>query len=174
MSTPYITNAFDELTKIVFGLRGPTATELEDWKQFVPQAFEIPIKAQVGFLLSFSERLNTRELSPTESKMVTNLLDCMNNDWDENPHRLRLGLYDHFKGGVYLVEGFSSWASGEGEQLVEYISLSNGKRFARFATQWCEIVKWPDGRYRSRFVYRGIPLECQEPSFKVRQDARVE
>lgn len=77
------------------------------------------------------------------------------------------GIWDHFKGGIYLTQGFGAWASGNGEGVVAYISMSNGKAFYRLATQWNEIVRWPDGQLRSRFIYRGPDLSTPAPTFKV-------
>lgn len=80
---------------------------------------------------------------------------------------LERGIYDHFKGGVYLVRGVSSWASGNGEPVVEYTSMVFGTHHVRLLSQWREIVKWPDGEQRGRFVYRGPDLTTPAPSFKV-------
>lgn len=77
------------------------------------------------------------------------------------------GVYDHFKGGVYLLRGLSKWASGEGEPVVEYTSLLHASHHARLVRDWCEVVRWPDGKYRSRFVHRGVDLSVPPPSFKV-------
>lgn len=82
---------------------------------------------------------------------------------------LRLGIYDHFKGGVYLLTGFSIWASEpDGKEVVEYTSVTSEKRFARLLEEWVEMVVWPDGQSRPRFVYRGPDLETPEPAFKVK------
>ncbi len=80
---------------------------------------------------------------------------------------MRHGIYDHFKGGLYRSEGIWRWASGDGEDVVSYWSVYHQTPHARFAWQWNEIVRWPDGRWRSRFVYRGPDLSTPEPSFKV-------
>lgn len=80
----------------------------------------------------------------------------------------RVGIYDHFKGGIYLATGTSLFVSGEKEvEVVEYISLKSGKKCTRYLWQWNEVVRWPDGKFRSRFVYRGSDLSVPEPSFKV-------
>lgn len=81
-----------------------------------------------------------------------------------------LGIYDHFKGGVYLATGVAHWASGDMEYTVEYVSLLGphaGKKCNRFAWQWAEVVPWPDGKYRSRFVYRGRGDNVPVPPWKV-------
>jgi hypothetical protein len=81
-----------------------------------------------------------------------------------------MGIYDHFKGGVYLATGVAHWASGDMEYTVEYVSLLGphaGKKCNRFAWQWAEVVQWPDGKYRSRFVYRGRGENVPPPPWKV-------
>lgn len=85
---------------------------------------------------------------------------------------MKHGVYDHFKGGVYLSTDVSEWASGKCEPIVSYISLVYGRKFTRFAHEWQSIVRWPDGQYRSRFVYRGPDLNTPEPPFKVRKESR--
>ena len=93
---------------------------------------------------------------------------------DPNNWPMPLGIYDHFKGGVYKVRGVSTFASGvmddmAMEEVVEYTSLTSGKDFTRFHWEWDELVKWPDGKYRARFVYRGPDLQTTEPTFKVKR-----
>jgi hypothetical protein len=119
---------------------------------------------------------NGQQLSPMyphTANIVQGLLECLDPYQPYEPYTrpdiIRPGIYDHFKGGVYLVTGLSTWVSG-GEpeaQAVEYLSMIYGTRFTRLATQWCEVVQWPDGKYRSRFVYRGSDLKTPARPFKV-------
>ncbi len=126
----------------------------------------------------FEERMPGRRNAPAQlpqvvKALVQGLLECVdpNNQYDfppyTDPEADLVGIYDHFKGGVYLVTGFGSWASGNGERVVEYISMIFGTKHYRLATQWGEVVQWPDGKYRSRFVYRGPSMRSHEPPFKV-------
>ena len=80
-----------------------------------------------------------------------------------------MGVHDHFKGGIYLVTGVSESTSEgrEGELVVEYLSLIFGKKYSRFGREWQSIVRWPDGEFRSRYIYRGPNLDTPAPSFKV-------
>lgn len=98
---------------------------------------------------------------------ATKLFECLRNGWYIAPEKLPRGVYDHFKGGVYRLERFSSWASGRGEQVCGYLSMLFGTDHTRYAWEWCDIVEWPDGKYRPRFVYRGPDLRTAEPAFKV-------
>lgn len=79
---------------------------------------------------------------------------------------LPIGVFDHFKGGVYLVERLARSAD-TGEPIVVYLSLHHGTWHTRRLSQWNEVVPWPDGVERARFVYRGPDAEVPEPSFKV-------
>lgn len=76
------------------------------------------------------------------------------------------GIWDHFKGGVYLSQSVVRFAA-TGEPLVVYVSLGNGTMHGRLARDWNEVVKWPDGKYRSRFIHRGPDLSISAPDFKV-------
>lgn len=78
-----------------------------------------------------------------------------------------LGIYDHFKGGVYLAQSIGMNASNDNEVMVDYLSMIHATKHFREAWQWDEIVKWPDGKYRSRFVFRGRDLYTPPPPFKV-------
>jgi hypothetical protein len=122
------------------------------------------------FTKMMSER-NGIELSAHQNDLVGGLLKCLDAYQSiepyTNPGNIRLGIYDHFKGGVYKVKGFSTWESGNREKVVEYDSMIFGTSHTRFAWQWCEVVRWPDEVYRSRWVYRGSDLRVAAPPFKV-------
>jgi hypothetical protein len=78
------------------------------------------------------------------------------------------GIYDHFKGGIYLLTGFNTWVGRDAEEpAVEYLSMLNGRKFGRTVAEWCEVVQWPDHLFRQRWVYRGPDLRVEAPSFKV-------
>lgn len=125
----------------------------------------------VGRFLKAMADANGKTLTAQQADLADGLLECVNRNqpgepW-ARPHDLRTGIWDHFKGGVYKVRGFSRWASGDGEKVVEYTSLLHGTDHTRLADQWCEVVQWPDKKYRSRFVYRGEDLKTPEPAYKV-------
>lgn len=67
---------------------------------------------------------------------------------------------------MYLVERLARSADTD-EPMVVYLSLIHGTWHVRRIEQWFEIVTWPDGMARGRFVYRGPTAETPEPSFKV-------
>lgn len=125
----------------------------------------------LGRFLKLMAEKTGKSLTTEHADLADGLLTCLNpyqaGEPFATPETIRLGISDHFKGGVYKVRGFSMWASGNGEKVVEYTSLLHGTDHTRLATQWCEVVKWPDGKYRSRFVYRGPDLKTPAPAYKV-------
>jgi hypothetical protein len=123
----------------------------------------------LGRFMKEQERVTGRHgLTLVEADLAHGLLICIQTGaYHDSHHPPPLGIYDHFKGGVYLITGYSRWASGNGEPVIEYLSMLFGTKHTRLLDQWIEVVKWPDGRYRSRFIYRGANLTVAEPSFKV-------
>lgn len=79
---------------------------------------------------------------------------------------MRHGIHDHFKGGVYLSTEVVRFVE-DNEPLVNYVSMIFGTKHARRAAEWNEVVQWPDGMWRSRFVFRGETLQTMAPYFKV-------
>jgi hypothetical protein len=85
---------------------------------------------------------------------------------DRKPHPAFPGVYDHFKGGVYLAERLERDAD-TGRTRVSYRSLLFGSFHSRRLEEWNEEVLWPDGCMRPRFAYRGPGLAGKEPTYKV-------
>ena len=44
------------------------------------------------------------------------------------------GIYDHFKGGAYLLRRIAVFA--DGKPYVEYLSLKNGRYYGRYQEEW--------------------------------------
>lgn len=62
--------------------------------------------------------------------------------------------YKHYKGALYTLL-FVAWDSTngrEGRELAVYVSHATGLVRARELTEFNEIVEWPDGFGRPRFV----------------------
>lgn len=60
----------------------------------------------------------------------------------------------HYKGGIYFVFGFARNSDFKKEIGVLYWSRGDQGReilWHRELYEWCEMVKWPDGKYRQRF-----------------------
>ena len=72
----------------------------------------------------------------------------------ENPI-VMLGVYRHFKGGIYTVVGFAKHTETE-EILVIYRSNKSGETWARPLSMWNDIK---DGK--RRFEYLGSIPEFQ-------------
>lgn len=100
-----------------------------------------------------------------QADMIEGLLRALHFGWvsQAGPH-MKHGIWDHFKGGIYFSDSLGLNAD-TGELEVEYISCRHGTRHHRRCSQWNEVVRWPDGEYRSRFVCRD--LDKPTPSFKV-------
>jgi hypothetical protein len=151
-----------------------TPPQLEQIKQVVADVTENRSNPEASPLVDRFEALMAvkgHALNPNLAPLAGGLLECLNPYQSYEPFthedRIQRGIYDHFKGGVYLVTGLSSWASGNGELVVEYLSMLFATPHTRLASQWCEVVKWPDEKYRSRFVYRSPDLKTHVPKFKV-------
>jgi hypothetical protein len=77
----------------------------------------------------------------------------------------RPGLYEHFKGGVYRALYLARLSEQRNIQVVVYVSLANGHIWVRPWSKpllegddcWTDLVTWPDGTTKPRFIYRGEP-----------------
>jgi hypothetical protein len=63
-------------------------------------------------------------------------------------------VYQHYKGDCYLVLFLSEESTNArcGMAVVVYLSLERGIIHNRDLGEWVELVKWPDGEMRPRFV----------------------
>ena len=61
------------------------------------------------------------------------------------------GVFKHFKGNSYRVL-FLAKDSETQADVVVYLSLTNGVIWTRPAAMFTEVVEWPDGVHRPRFV----------------------
>lgn len=175
------------LARFYFGKQDITDSEMLKAKSVIGYCVEHQLHSVKTSLLSRFSEIILKErgkalliFSSHEADLVQGLLDCLDlyhpYSAYTDPRSIQGsqtgGIYDHFKGGVYLIRGHSLWASGNGEPVVEYLSMLFGTKHTRLVSQWCEVVKWPDGKYRSRFVYRGADLTVPEPKFKVSSPLR--
>jgi hypothetical protein len=122
-----------------------------------------------SFVGMFLKRLAPEGFTATvdQADLIQGLLEALHYGWvSEAGPGMRHGIWDHFKGGLYCSLGVGRHAE-TGAMEVEYLSLFHATRHHRRCEQWNEVVQWPDGKYRSRFVYRGADLEsCDPPPFK--------
>lgn len=68
-------------------------------------------------------------------------------------------VYRHYKGGLYYVLAVAEHHDHDGKKDVVYLSLEHGKvvtrpleRDARNEDSWTDLVEWPDGIQRRRFI----------------------
>ena len=108
-----------KLAEILYGTADLTSEQWAKGGDAVWRATLPPIgQTALGmFLASRTLMLNQSGLPPAEEKLAEGLLDCLqhNRVTEDPPMR---GIYDHFKGGVYLIVGHLTWASGNGETAV--------------------------------------------------------
>ncbi len=108
-----------------------------------------------------------KPLTGEDSALVQGFLMAIHRGWvSKAGWVMKHGIWDHFKGGIYRSERVERCAD-TGEPRVSYLSMLFGTPHSRRASQWNEVVMWPDGQYRSRFVYRGSDLTVHSPPFKV-------
>jgi hypothetical protein len=62
---------------------------------------------------------------------------------------MKLGIYKHYKGGLYEVIGLATESDTEAEVVV-YKSVETGRLFTRNKTIFCEVTE-VDGGKVSRF-----------------------
>lgn len=75
-----------------------------------------------------------------------------------SPAPLEPGIYRHHKGGRYLVLHPDVHAASDGHpRLVVYVSLTSGILWARDLHEWHDLVLWPDGVTRPRYVREETP-----------------
>lgn len=63
-------------------------------------------------------------------------------------------LYRHFKGGLYIFLGYARHSETK-EEMVVYITVPTKEVWVRPKALWEEIVRWPDGQMRPRFIADG-------------------
>ena len=68
------------------------------------------------------------------------------------PGLVRQGVYRHFKGGRYSILFKAHDCEDPTRLMVVYMHQDDGSMWVRGLTEFVQIVEWPDGRLRSRFV----------------------
>ena len=71
----------------------------------------------------------------------------------ETQKTVKLGIYRHFKGGIYEVLEIATHSETM-EEMVVYRNRENGKWWVRPASMWNETVE-RDGQTYLRFTYLG-------------------
>ena len=70
------------------------------------------------------------------------------------PAILTDSVFVHYKGGTYTVLSVAKDSTNEreGNDVVVYKSHANGEIYCRDLSEFTEIVGWPDGSKKGRFV----------------------
>ena len=91
---------------------------------------------------------------------IQDLFYCiLRKDITEVGPRFKHGTYKHFKGGRYVTLLRAQETETSAWSLV-YMSLFDGITWVRPETDFSALVRWPDGKYRSRFMK--LPEVCQK------------
>jgi hypothetical protein len=110
--------------------------------------------------LAFNLKL---EIDPKEAKKaltkarfqeIHDLIDALVRDHITAPNgNFPMGVYKHFKGPTYtfLMEAMHTETE---ERMLVYVSHETGKTCVRPIRMFSEVVRWPDGKYRSRWVLK--------------------
>lgn len=100
--------------------------------------------------------------TPEEAILIKKLACAREHGWvSVAGPEMRHGVWDHFKHGIYVSTQVVTNVDTQ-EPMVVYCSMLHGMWFARRCTEWNELVEWPDGSYRSRFVLRDEPSVAPE------------
>ena len=75
-------------------------------------------------------------------------------------NKVKLGIYRHFKGGIYEVLEIATHSETL-EEMVVYRNRDSGKWWVRPASMWTETVE-RDGHSYLRFTYLGDSIETEE------------
>lgn len=74
-----------------------------------------------------------------------------------------IGLYRHYKGGLYRLLFCADTHRHNGDLDAVYVSLTHGtvvtrpmRRDSRQEDAWTDVVRWPDGIERDRFLYEEV------------------
>lgn len=81
-------------------------------------------------------------------------------------NEIKPGLYRHYDGGLYIVEGVARHTENTGEDLVIYESLDTRRLWARPASMWRDKV---DGKPRFELI---VEMEI-EKSTKLKERDKV-
>jgi hypothetical protein len=89
--------------------------------------------------------------------------------------------YIHYKGGKYILKAIAQTHHHNGDEDVVYYSLARNmyntrplKRDSRNEDSWTDVVVWPDGVYRTRFVKEDLLSEEDKKTLRDIEKRRQE
>ena len=151
MPTPSIVNPFTVLASI--GCQKEEALVTSEDTQAASINFEAVKNDDPPLLQSFLKRYPRRGyLSRHELDLGEKLLRCL---WrGDLSQKVMRGHYRHFKGSLYVVSDIGTLLEGPKEEsAVIYFGVDTPDQvFLRPVREWKELVIWPDGEYRCRFM----------------------
>ena len=154
MTTPCVPNPYDVVAAYAIGKPSPWVSREE------AEAADAAIrKSCVGdppFLDRFLAQYPAQEhRNPQQAIEVEELLQCIWRGEFKEAFNVKSGPYIHFKGTTYLCFGIGTLIQGPKEEVAVVYSNKEGEVWIRPLDEWVEVVKWPDGKYRPRFMKEG-------------------
>jgi hypothetical protein len=154
MATPCIPNPYAALASYALGgpSVGASQEEIQEAEKFALslQGKDPPLLEK--FLALYPPQSPMRKTTVERSEEAEGLLMCIWRGDLKGVLNPKAGPYTHFKGETYLCYGEAKLLQGPKEEVAVVYSNKKGDTFVRPLREWVEIVKWPDGRYRPRFV----------------------
>lgn len=150
MATPYY-DVFPYLASVAFDRPNVHEGEIEQARRAAKVATSF---AGGPFCTRFFEELGVPARAGFDEEVVEGLLECVaRGDVSNAGWGMAHGVYRHFKHGHLYRTLSVGRCADTGEPRVGYLSLVDGREHSRRASQWNEVVQWPDGKYRSRFLF---------------------
>jgi hypothetical protein len=130
--------------------------DLQDAKKHAQRVCSSDPPLLQKFLEQYPAQDPMRKVTVEQVEEVEGLLQCIwRGDYGDDVFDPKSGPYVHFKGETYLCFGIATLLQGPKEEVAVVYSNKPGDIFVRTLKEWIEIVKWPDGKYRPRFMKEG-------------------
>ena len=158
MVTPCIENPYRELAAYALGKPHGHIT-VQDLREAEVRALRVtsmdpPLLGK--FLEQYPPQDPMRKVLTIQIERAEGVLLCLWRGDYQAAFDIQPGPYIHFKGGEYLVFKEALLLEGPKERMaIVYYEPPNGRAFVRTIREWVDIVKWPDGLYRPRFMKKG-------------------
>lgn len=153
MATPCIPNPYAALACYALGNRNRvTDAEIDEarGKALSLRSKDPPLLQK--FLDLYPPQDLIRKITDNQTEEAEGLLRCIWRGDYERALTPKAGPYVHFKGSIYICYGKAKLLQGPEEEVAVIYSNKEGEMFVRPLREWAEIVIWPNGLYRPRFV----------------------
>lgn len=154
MATPFIANPCAVLAAYSLGrpICEVSLEEIDDAKKKALSLQSVDPPLLQKFLVLYPPQDPLRKVTVDQDEEAEGLLRCIWRGDYERSLAPKIGPYIHFKGSVYLCYGEAKLLQGPKEEVAMIYSNKEGEMFVRPLQEWIEIVKWPNGLYRPRFI----------------------